>query len=541
MAHPRASAYATATRRPDARIAFLVALLLAWGVGAVTLAPPATAATVTAGDVAAYYARNSLVGVDYDLGGREENSFDCSGSVYLAWKHALPGVVGYGSSSSQYRTSGTKIHVGRNTTLKSSALKPGDLMFWSETGKVPDISHVAMYLGNGQILQTAKGKRSWIGSLNFNKGERMAYALRPAGSDSRVSTVKYDAMKAGLADEFAYGDFNGDGREDVLWFTGTLSEDERWVGWQVAYGTSKGFTTFRKAFDSAASRVDQELAVGDFDGDGKDDVLWFTGILADDELQHSGWELAKGTDSGFADFAMVRNTTMTPASKALAYGDFNGDGADDVLWFTGTSRSTSKWRGWQLSAGGPSGFESFVQAGWSSLTPSSHALAFGDFNGDGADDVLWFTGTTDRAKTYRGWQMAYGSAGGFSALTRVRVSPLTPRTTSLAFGDFNGDGADDVLWTTGRRSGTFTGWQLAAGQSAGFSSFARVSMSAVSGFDKPLAFGDFNGDGVDDALWFTGTMNTSRKYYGWQMSRGRETTFRAFDLVKRTSITPYLQ
>jgi cell wall-associated NlpC family hydrolase len=33
------------------------------------------------------------------------------------------------------------------------ALKPGDLVFWSNNGKAAGIHHVAVYIGNGNVVQ----------------------------------------------------------------------------------------------------------------------------------------------------------------------------------------------------------------------------------------------------------------------------------------------------------------------------------------------------------------------------------------------------
>lgn len=167
----------TTRRLSTLLVVFALVVAALQGAGVAT---SSSASAATTGEVAANYARASLVGKTYVYGGRTTSGFDCSGSVYLAWAKAKSGVVGKGSSSSQYGGKGTKVKIGRGTTLTSASLKPGDLMFWSTDGTQSKIYHVAIYLGKGQILQTAKGKKSWIGGINDNKSQRMAYALRPA-------------------------------------------------------------------------------------------------------------------------------------------------------------------------------------------------------------------------------------------------------------------------------------------------------------------------------------------------------------------------
>jgi peptidoglycan DL-endopeptidase RipA len=69
--------------------------------------------------------------------------FDCSGLTLYAWAPylSLPHF-----SAAQYYAAGS-VHPS------ISALMPGDLVFWSSNGSVSGIHHVALYIGNGNVLQ----------------------------------------------------------------------------------------------------------------------------------------------------------------------------------------------------------------------------------------------------------------------------------------------------------------------------------------------------------------------------------------------------
>ncbi len=73
--------------------------------------------------------------------------------------------------------------------------------------------------------------------------------------------------------------------------------------------------------------------VGDFNGDGRDDVLWYRSGTATDLL----WI---ATASGFTTSAVTMTTTAEPM-----VGDYNGDGRDDVLWYRGSQTSLVLWSG----------------------------------------------------------------------------------------------------------------------------------------------------------------------------------------------------
>lgn len=163
----------------------LIATLVLSLMSAIALPTAASAREVPLGEIAADYARNNLVGKTYSYGGRSTSSFDCSGSVYLAWNHARSGLVSSSSSKNQYNGTGTKIAIG-----SGSSLLPGDLVFWSSNGSASQIYHVAIYLGNGEVLQTSSSRRSWIGSVNDDKSNRMTHALRPSSATVKVGPFK---------------------------------------------------------------------------------------------------------------------------------------------------------------------------------------------------------------------------------------------------------------------------------------------------------------------------------------------------------------
>src|SRR5436190_993834 len=71
------------------------------------------------------------------------------------------------------------------------------------------------------------------------------------------------------------------------------------------------------------------------------------------------------------------------------------------------------------------------------------AVAVGDFNGDGRDDVITFT-RGDSADVLFSLAMP---AGGFAAAQRLS-GEFVIRQDAVSVGDFNGDGRDDVITFT---------------------------------------------------------------------------------------------
>lgn len=126
-------------------------------VAAAPVAAPTTAAQIAVDTALAQQ------GDPYVWGGAGPDSFDCSGLVQYAYAAAgiqLP------HSSSMQSTMGTPVAY--------SDLQPGDLVFFYSP-----VSHVAMYIGNGQIVQASTyGQPVSVTYLaympDFNSARRLA-------------------------------------------------------------------------------------------------------------------------------------------------------------------------------------------------------------------------------------------------------------------------------------------------------------------------------------------------------------------------------
>ena len=109
----------------------------------------------------------TYLGVPYVWGGESYGGVDCSGLTMLAWESA--GVDLPHLSRAQY---------GYGTHVSLGDMEAGDLIFWSSDGTQSGIYHVAMYLGDGQMIEAptfgvpvrVTGVYSW--------GSIMPYAVR---------------------------------------------------------------------------------------------------------------------------------------------------------------------------------------------------------------------------------------------------------------------------------------------------------------------------------------------------------------------------
>ena len=93
------------------------------------------------------------VGFPYSQDLRDSgNYYDCSSLAYYSWKDA--GVdISYGGATTAAAEAQGLDEAGK--TVSFDELQPGDLIFYSFTsnGRYKNISHVAVYVGNGKVVE----------------------------------------------------------------------------------------------------------------------------------------------------------------------------------------------------------------------------------------------------------------------------------------------------------------------------------------------------------------------------------------------------
>ncbi|MET4426667.1 FG-GAP-like repeat-containing protein [Bradyrhizobium sp. RT3a] len=132
-------------------------------------------------------------------------------------------------------------------------------------------------------------------------------------------------------------------------------------------------------------------------------------------------------------------------------------------------------------------------------TSSFPAIAHNDLNGDGRDDVFW---QNDNGATVA-WLM-----NGSTVMSGAGLQAPHIAAANLNIGDFNGDGVTDALARA--PDGSLSEWVMA---DDGQFSFAQSISATPDTSWKIAGAGDFNGDGITDLLW----RNTTGTLTDWQM------------------------
>jgi RHS repeat-associated protein len=263
---------------------------------------------------------------------------------------------------------------------------------------------------------------------------------------------------------------------------------------QVGYWRFDG-TTYRDTKVITPISDDWKVeAIGDFDGDKSEDILWRNKVNG--ELVAYLMDGASGTIRSQATLKHPVTGITWPVDQGwqvIGIGDVNGDGKGDIIWRNVAASAVSIWlmNGTQVLGATPTyadGVGLTVGAGF-------NLVAVADLSGDGKADLLW----QHSSGVVIDWVM-----DGATRLGAVTMSNLPPAGYKIeAVNDFNGDGKGDLFW---RNSvGNVEMWlgtgQIDVYQATPLSSTSNLPVSTVDMAWQIAGTDDFNGDGKADVAW----------------------------------------
>jgi hypothetical protein len=280
------------------------------------------------------------------------------------------------------------------------------------------------------------------------------------------------------------GDFNGDGKADaVAIFPGMNDpmESNPPQDAELYFFQGNGNGTFQPAgpaFDlspGAPQHLSSNAVTGDFNGDGKLDVVYAWSGSLSPEVNASGLVLLPGHGDGTFEAPITVDSSSSTGGTPVLAADLNMDGKTDLIWNGNVYLSKGDGTFSQQPLNLPSGLGPFP------------LLAIGDLNGDGVPDIVSIAytagGALDGIGVFAGKGDGTFSTTPFFTIPNVEASPVL-------IGDVNGDGHPDLL----------------------------LESAAVYNSASPLSVSVFLGDGTGN---FTADSN---HYYSGALTADTETT-----------------
>jgi VCBS repeat protein len=273
----------------------------------------------------------------------------------------------------------------------------------------------------------------------------------PPAFSYTVTAIDAEQLPGGFA-----GDFNGDGKSDLLWHNAKTGDAVIWLMNGLAYMSGGGL------MHNTAWRPTH---IGDFNADGKGDVLW-------------------RSSAGETALMLINGTQITSSATLLSdpnwrvthVADFNGDGKADLLWRNDATGLTLMWtmNGTQ-----------FLDGGGLLSDPNWLVTHVADFNGDGKADLVWRNTATGGTALWLMNGTQYAAGLGLMSNPDWQVD----RTA-----DLNGDGKADLIWRNAA-TGVTAAWLM-----NGVTMLASSTLHTDPNW-RVVQTGDFDGDGKSDLVW----------------------------------------
>jgi hypothetical protein len=338
-------------------------------------------------------------------------------------------------------------------------------------GPFPESVAVGDFAGNGDvgIVTADDGTGGSGGSISLLAGNgdgtfQPAIMLSPNQTGAPLS-----------ARAVAVADLNGDGIPDLVTANGSAL-----AGGSVSVLLGNGDGSFQPAQTFAAGSEPLAVAVGDFHGDGHPDLVVsnLTFVRQSDQLS-----LLRGNGDGTFQAPLSVNAGRLP--KALAVGDFHGDGTLDLAAVNVTGDDVSI-----LLGQGGGGFNLAPQF---ATGAGPAAVGSADFNCDGFPDLVTANTNGNSVTVLLG-----NGDGSFQPAVNL---PAGNRPLQVVVADLNGDGMSDLAVLDLAAAPTFAGTiSVLLGNGDGTFRPARTVLfhPGAEIFPANLTAGDFNGDGQLD-------------------------------------------
>ncbi len=223
-------------------------------------------------------------------------------------------------------------------------------------------------------------------------------------------------------------DFNNDGNVDILWTNTTNNTSRVWF----MNNLTKLAETALPAAPGAGFSI---VATGDFNNDGHSDILYRNPTTGQNILYYM---------NGVNKLSQVSLPSITNSAATnwiiVGTGDFDGDGKTDILWRNTISGQQNVW---YMDGNIRKSFAFLPAILANSASTNWIIVGVADFNGDGKPDILWRNTMSGQQNV---WYMDGINRTSFAFLPATLINSASTNWIIVGIADFNRDGKPDILW-----------------------------------------------------------------------------------------------
>jgi hypothetical protein len=272
----------------------------------------------------------------------------------------------------------------------------------------------------------------------------------------------------------AVGDFNGDGYDDLL-----VASSGPTLSVQPGDGNGSFSASITTTLNDASVHIEPNaVAAADLNGDGRVDVV-FTGVAPSADVANIVVALSQD-DSSFKESSAYAFDAPATVPTGVTIADFNGDGHPDLA----VTHTTPDFTSGSVDILFGAGDGTFPTSTSIPVGAYPYAIAAGDFNGDGRKDLA----ITDNASN----NLTILTSNGDGTFQVSQISAAAP-TTAIAIADLNHDGLADIAVAT---TGSATALTVLLNKGNG--AFADPQRYRVDTVPSAIAIADYDGDGQLD-------------------------------------------
>jgi hypothetical protein len=301
---------------------------------------------------------------------------------------------------------------GKITAVKIEMSHDGGRTYSSIGDSITNSGLFSWNIENGPSMNCVIRISNESGAGTDTSDQPFAIASSPSLTGFSFAPAKRWTDAAFGSDGWYVGDFNGDGRSDIMRYVAGES------GGEVLLSDGNKFV--HTGSWTGASNGADGWYVGDFNGDGRSDIMRYLPNASENEVFLSNGTEFKGSGNWI---------TSGNGADGWYVGDFNGDGRSDIM----------------RVVPGISGAEVFLSDGtkfvytksWTGASPGVDGWYVGDFNGDKNCDIMRYAVSLSGSDVFLAGNTNFAHDGNWSNAGKGDAD--------WYIGDFNGDGRADLL------------------------------------------------------------------------------------------------